>query len=210
MSGGEIVGQTASGDRLGLERVADHPHLPVRAGRHGGQESVGFPGGQLRELVADDHGPIGQMRTLQGEPGHGHGRQAGLAELDDGLVGGRHRQHDPAGRLHRRHRSGQGGGLAVPGRGGQHAQGRAGPAQGPDGPGLVVAQTRATSDGRLHHFRRHAHGGAPGDDVQAVEEAVLNQAVGPGAVGGRGPPRRLPVDQANHQIRTAGSVGPGR
>ena len=165
-------------DRLGLEGVADHPHHahpgrpPRRPGRHGLR---GWAAGRTRR--PPPHDPASRRLSVEGEAGHRHGRDADLAELVDGLVGRRHGQHRPSRPAGGVDGGGEGGGLAVPGRGDQSPQRRTRPAQHADRGGLVVAQPAG---------RRRAAVATPRVERRRLAVSETRGGAGPGLRGGGG------------------------
>jgi hypothetical protein len=93
---GDPVGQTAGRHGLGLQGVADQPDHGPRTGGGRREHRVSLAGGQLGKLVHHQDGARWELIPIEGKAGHRQGRDAGLAELLHGLVGGRHSQDWPS------------------------------------------------------------------------------------------------------------------
>ena len=136
--------------------------------------------------------PGRQLVVVQGEAGHGGGRDTHLAQLAHGLIGGRDGQDRPAGPAGRVHGGGQGGGLAVPGRGDHRPQPGPGPGQHGHRRGLIVTEPRRRRPGRPSPPSGRA---APPDAVAARPDGQglgLPGGGGPPSTTGRGPGRCCP------------------
>src|SRR5207302_1191742 len=196
---GEFGAKTAGPHCLGLVGITKAPEPGAGGGGHCGVDDLGVGGGDLGDLV-EDHDRAGmQGGAVEGEPGDGHGRHAGLAEFADGLVGGRKSDQGVPGGGGGHCRGVDRGRLPEPGGGDQAPDGGAALAQGPHGVGLVGAEPGSlSSDGTLHHARVEPGDRGGGEVVEMVEDSPCEQEVVPGGVQSGAPPGA--VDQGDSVV----------
>ena len=180
---GDFDAEPAGPDGLGLVGVTEAPQPGAGGVGHGGEDDLGVGGGDLRHLVEDHDGVRREVGAVEREAGDGHGRDAGVAEFVDGLVGGRQADDGQAGVVGGDDGGVHGGGLAESGRRDQRAQRRSARAQRSHGGGLIGTEARGFSgDGPFDDELVDAID-SPGDEpVEVVEDGVFGQEMVDGGV----------------------------